>query len=45
MPNYRYRAMNGSGELISGAMTAHSAAEVMARIERLGLVLVENLAP
>ena len=45
MPNYRYRAMNGSGELISGAMTAQSATEVMARIERLGLVLVENLAP
>jgi general secretion pathway protein F len=45
MPNYRYRALNGSGELISGAMTAQSAAEVMARIERLGLVLVENLAP
>jgi general secretion pathway protein F len=45
MPNYRYRAMNGSGELISGAMAAQSAAEVMQRIERLGLVLVENLAP
>lgn len=45
MPNYRYRAMNGSGELISGAMTAQSTAEVLARIERLGLVLVENLAP
>ncbi len=45
MPNYRYRALNGSGELVSGAMTAQSAAEVMARIERLGLVLVENLAP
>src|SRR5215469_14008007 len=45
MPNYRYRALNGSGELISGAMTAQSATEVMARIERLGLVLVENLAP
>jgi len=45
MPNYRYRAMNGNGELISGAMAAQSATEVMARIERLGLVLVENLAP
>lgn len=45
MPNYRYRAINGSGELISGAMTAQSAAEVLQRIERLGLVLVENLAP
>jgi general secretion pathway protein F len=45
MPNYRYRAINGSGELISGAMTAQSSAEVLQRIERLGLVLVENLAP
>src|SRR6185312_5498095 len=45
MPNYRYRAINGSGELISGAMAAQSAAEVMQRIEQLGLVLVENLAP
>lgn len=45
MPNYRYRAINGSGELISGAMAAQSAAEVVQRIEQLGLVLVENLAP
>jgi general secretion pathway protein F len=45
MPNFRYRAMNGSGELISGAMTAQSASEVVQRIEQLGLVLVENLAP
>jgi general secretion pathway protein F len=44
MPNFRYRAINGSGELISGAMTAQSSAEVMQRIERLGLVLVESLA-
>jgi general secretion pathway protein F len=45
MPNFRYRAINGSGELISGAMSAQSSAEVMQRIERLGLVLVEALAP
>jgi general secretion pathway protein F len=43
MPNFQYRAINGSGELISGAMTAQSSAEVMQRIERLGLVLVESL--
>lgn len=44
MPNYHYRAMNGSGELVSGAMAGQSAAEVARRIETLGLVLVESLA-
>jgi general secretion pathway protein F len=44
MPNYRYRAMNDSGELVSGAMAGQSAGEVAQRIETLGLVLVENLA-
>jgi len=43
MPNFHYRAINGSGELISGAMTAQSSAEVIERIEKLGLVLVESL--
>jgi general secretion pathway protein F len=43
MPNYRYRAMNGSGELVSGAMAGASASEVARRIETLGLVLVETL--
>jgi general secretion pathway protein F len=43
MPNYHYRAMNGSGELVSGAMTGQSASEVARRIETLGLVLVEAL--
>jgi general secretion pathway protein F len=44
MPNYRYRAMNGSGELVSGAMAGQSATEVARRIETLGLVLIESLA-
>src|SRR3984957_5898618 len=44
MPNYRYRAMNGSGELVSGAIAGQSATEVARRIETLGLVLIENLA-
>jgi general secretion pathway protein F len=44
MPNYRYRAMNGGGELVSGAMAGQSATEVARRIETLGLVLVESLA-
>src|SRR4029077_2239426 len=43
MPNYRYRAMNGSGELVSGAMAGQSAGEVARRTETLGLVLVETL--
>src|ERR1700676_5130772 len=43
MPSYRYRAMNGSGELVSGAMAGQSASEVARRIETLGLGLVETL--
>src|SRR5215472_5368787 len=43
MPNYRYRAMNSSGELVSGAIAAPAAGDVAARIERLGLVLVDNV--
>jgi general secretion pathway protein F len=43
MPTYRYRAMNGSGELVSGAIAAPAAGDVAARIERLGLVLVDNV--
>src|SRR5580700_155922 len=43
MPSYRYRAMNGSGELVSGAMAGQSASEVSRRIETSGLVLVETL--
>jgi general secretion pathway protein F len=43
MPNYRYRAMNASGDLVSGAIAAPAAGDVAARIERLGLVLVDNV--
>src|ERR1700710_1538187 len=43
MPNYRYRAMNSSGELVSGAIAAPAAGDVAARIERLGLVLVDSV--
>ncbi len=43
MPNYRYRAMNASGELVSGAIAAPAPGDVAARIERLGLVLVDNV--
>lgn len=43
MPNYRYRAMNSDGELVSGAIAAPAPGDVAARIERLGLVLVDNV--
>src|ERR1700743_1395384 len=43
MPNYRYRAMNASGDLVSGAIAAPAPGDVAGRIERLGLVLVDNV--
>jgi general secretion pathway protein F len=43
MPNYRYRALNGNGELVSGAIAAPAPGDVAQRIERLGLVLVDNV--
>jgi general secretion pathway protein F len=43
MPNYRYRALNANGELVSGAIAAPVASDVAQRIERLGLVLVDNV--
>src|SRR5688500_14558569 len=43
MPNYRYRALNSNGELISGAIAAAAPGDVAQRVERLGLVLVDNV--
>jgi general secretion pathway protein F len=43
MPNYRYRALNSNGELVSGAIAARAPGDVAQRIERLGLVLVDNV--
>src|SRR3954453_4472428 len=43
MPNYRYRAMNSNGEMFSGAIAAPAPGDVAARIERLGLVLVDSV--
>src|SRR5947208_16825709 len=43
MPNCRYRAINSNGELVSGAIAAAAPGEVAARIERLGLVLVDSV--
>jgi general secretion pathway protein F len=41
MPNYQYRALTQSGELVSGSIAAPTAAEVARRIEYLGLVLID----
>jgi len=41
MPNYHYRALTQSGELVSGSIAAPTAAEVARRIEYLGLVLID----
>src|SRR4030081_3021026 len=43
MPNYRYRAMNSNGELVSGAITAPAPGEVPQRGPRLGVVLVDSV--
>ncbi|MDB5617785.1 type II secretion system F family protein [Tardiphaga sp.] len=43
MPNYLYRAMRKDGELVSGAIAAPAPGDVAQRIERLGLVLVDNV--
>ena len=45
MQNFRYRALDSKGELVSGAIAAPAAGDVAERIERLGLVLVDNVTP
>ena len=42
MPNFHYRALTQSGELVSGSIAAPTAAEVARRIEYLGLVLIDT---
>jgi general secretion pathway protein F len=44
MPNFRYRAMTQSGELVNGSLSAPTASEVARRIEYLGLVPIETVA-
>src|ERR1700694_1476429 len=43
MPNYRYRALNSNGELVSGAIAAAAPGDVAAWIERRGRVLVDSV--
>src|SRR5215475_7592752 len=42
MPNFHYRALTRSGELVSGSIAAPTAAEVARRIDYLGLVLIDT---
>jgi general secretion pathway protein F len=43
MPNFRYRALTESGEIVSGLIAAPTAAEVARRIDYLRLVPVETI--
>jgi general secretion pathway protein F len=44
MPNFRYRALTQAGEIVSGSISAPTAAEVDHRIEYLGLVPIDAVA-
>jgi general secretion pathway protein F len=44
MPNFRYRAITQSGEVVNGSLSAPTAAEVARRIEYLGLMPIETVA-
>src|SRR5258708_18261357 len=44
MPNFRYRALTQSGEIVNGSISALNALEVAHRIEFLGLVPIETVA-
>jgi len=44
MPNFHYRALTKSGEIVSGSIAASSLAEVSQRIEYLGLVAIDTAA-
>jgi general secretion pathway protein F len=43
MPNFRYKALTQAGEIVTGEITAPTAAEVARRIEYLGLVPVDTV--
>lgn len=44
MPSFRYRALTQNGEIVSGSITAPTAAEIATRIEFLGLIPIETVA-
>jgi len=41
MPNFRYRALTQSGEIVTGSISAENMTEVSQRIEYLGLVAID----
>ena len=41
MPSFRYRALTQAGEMVSGSISATSAAEVDRQVEYLGLVPID----
>lgn len=41
MPSFRYRALTQAGEIVSGSISAPTAAEVVRQVEYLGLVPIE----
>lgn len=43
MPNYRYRALTQTGEIVNGTLSAPTAAEVARRIEYLQLLPIETV--
>lgn len=43
MPTFRYRALSQAGEIVSGSISAPTAAEVDRRIEYLGLVPIDTV--
>jgi len=43
VPSYRYKALTPGGELVSGSISAPTAAEVARRIEYLGLVPIDTV--
>ncbi len=40
---FRYRALTPNGEVVSGSISAPSAAEVAERVEYLGLIPIETI--
>ena len=43
MPNFRYRALSANGEIVSGLITAPTAAEVARRIDYLRLIPIDSI--
>jgi len=44
VPNFRYRALTQAGEIVSGSISATTAAEVVRQVEYLGLVPIDAVA-